>query len=38
MASQTLVVADMINNFLDPAEALYLDEAGRGGGSESGRP
>jgi nicotinamidase/pyrazinamidase len=29
MASQALVVADMINDFLDPAGALYVGEAGR---------
>ncbi len=30
MASQALVVADMINDFLDPAGSLYVGEAGRG--------
>jgi nicotinamidase/pyrazinamidase len=29
MASQALVIADMINDFLDPAGALYVGEAGR---------
>jgi len=29
MASEALVIADMINDFLDPRGALYLGEAGR---------
>ena len=29
MASEALVIADMINDFLDPSGALYVGEAGR---------